>query len=135
MAKTVKINDEKYNVIAYSNPRIYKRLKTAKEFIKINFLTIPQCIEEEEIAVIFQIAGTEQSEKKQIEILFMGQIIEITGQKIGDISDDQAMLLGYKDKNDYFKRIEKHLNITDPQRMCIATRFKKLRNLEDFIDE
>ncbi|NHI94935.1 MAG: hypothetical protein EAX96_20770 [Candidatus Lokiarchaeota archaeon] len=135
MAKPVKINDEKYNVIAYSSPRMYERLKTAEEFIKINFLTIPQCVEEEEVAEIFQIAGTEQSEKKQIEILFMAQIIEITAQKIGDITNDQAALLGYKNKSDYFKRVEKHLNISDLQRMCIVTRFKKLRNLEDYMNE
>lgn len=135
MIELVKINKKDYREINYSSPKLYEKIKNATNYIKINFLTIPRYVIEETVAIMYNIAGSETGEKKQVEILYMGEISSLNAKVIEDITDDEAKLMGYKNKHVYIERIQKHFNIQDTQRLCIVTEFKKIKNLEDDFEE
>lgn len=131
----VKIDDENYKEIIYSNPHIYEILKNAETFIKINYFTIPKYVEEERIAVLFKIAPSEAGEKKQVELLYLADITTMNSKVIGDITKEETTLLGYPSKQIYLQKLERRLKGFDAQRLCIVTAFKKVKNLEDFMED
>lgn len=131
----VKIDDETYKEIIYANPRVYSLLKKAKRFIKINFFTIPTHVVEEKVAIMFKTAGSERGEKTLKEVLYIAEITGIHSKSIGEITDDEAAILGYRDRITFQQKLERRLKGLDARRLCIVTEFKKIKNLEDFMDD
>ena len=86
------------------------------------------------MAIIFKVAGAETGDKKQVKLLCLAQVTSITAKVVADLTDEEAALMGYDRKEDYFERIEKHFKIPNAQRLVIKTEFKKVRDLGEYLD-